>query len=408
NHLAGRVLTPQNSGPADLILKVGRVWTGDKTNPTAQVVASRNGVIVFVGSSDDVSRFEGPRTRVIDRPGDFAMPGLIDSHGHMTSLGASAFELDLRDLQSPEAVAQKVADRLAEQPGDSWITGRNWDQSLWPGGAFPSSDVLDRVAPDRPVWLRRVDGHAAWANSEAMRRAGVTKDSQPPADGQILRDSDGNPTGVFIDGAMALVGKAVPAPSDRDIEHRILEAQRLCLEAGLTGVHDAGLDRKDVAAFRRLDRAGKLRLRVYGMAIPPEGGEVEYVSQKPLPHKPGQRFQVRAIKLFIDGAMGSRGALLFEPYSDDPHNTGLQLIEENVLRQTTETALKHGWQVCTHAIGDRGNALVLDAYASALKAVPEAEDPRLRVEHAQVVRQSDVPRFRDLGLIASMQPSHAS
>ncbi len=179
-------------------------------------------------------------------------------------------------------------------------------------------------------------------------------------------------------------------------------------KAGLTGVHDAGLDRQDEAAFRRLDRAGKLRLRVYGMAVPPEGGEVEYVSQKPLPRKPGQRFEVRAIKLFIDGAMGSRGALLFEPYSDDPHNKGLQLIDEDVLRQTTETALKHGWQVCTHAIGDRGNALVLDAYASALKAVPEAKDPRLRVEHAQVVRKSDVPRFRELGLIASMQPSHAS
>ncbi len=408
NRLAGRVLTPQNSGPADLILKAGRVWTGDERNPRAEAIASRNGVIVFVGSAEGVERFRGPRTRVIDRPGDFAMPGLIDAHGHMTSLGESAVSLDLRDLKSPEAVAERVKQRMTEQPGDGWITGRNWDQSLWPGGAFPTAEVLDRVASDRPVWLRRVDGHAAWANSEAMRRAGVTKDSQAPADGQIMRDEQGNPTGVFIDGAMGLVGKAVPAPSDREVEHRILEAQRLCLEAGLTGVHDAGLDRQDEAAFRRLDRAGKLKIRVYGMAIPPEGDEVLFVRQRPLTRKPGQRFEVRAIKLFIDGAMGSRGALLFEPYSDDPENKGLQLINEDVLRETTETALRHGWQVCTHAIGDRGNALVLDAYAAALKAVPEAEDPRLRIEHAQVVRKSDVERFRELGLIASMQPAHAS
>ncbi len=253
------------------------------------------------------------------------------------------------------------------------------------------------VSPRRPVWLKRVDGHAGWANSEAMRRAKVTKDSKAPSDGQIMRDLQGQPTGVFIDGAMSLVGRAVPAPTLNDVKRRLLTAQKTLLRNGLTGVHDAGINELVTDAYRELDREGELVVRVYGMASPPARNAVAFASQRPQLPATRSRFELRAIKLFIDGAMGSRGGLLFQPYSDDPGNSGLLLLDPKVLESTTVAALKHGWQVCTHAIGDKGNALVLDAYAAARKAVPDASDPRLRIEHAQVVRKEDVSRFADWG-----------
>jgi predicted amidohydrolase YtcJ len=404
--LAGRALRKHEDGPADLILKAGRIWTGDPAKPRAEALAARGGVIVALGTAGDVRPYQGPMTRVLDRPGGFALPGLIDAHGHMASLGSSLEQIDLRGVASLDEVARRVKARIDATPGDGWIIGHNWDQSLWPGGAFPTRTVLDAVAPDRPVWLTRVDGHAGWASSFALERAGVTPETQAPSDGQILRDDDGAPTGVFIDGAMGLVTKAIPGGSRADLTRQILAAQGQCLKVGLTGVHDAGISRDEVEVYRELDRSGRLKLRIYGMASPPGGKEVEFVKHGPVAG--GRRFELRAIKLFIDGAMGSRGGLLFEPYADDPGNSGLQLIDENVLRETTEAALRHGWQVCTHAIGDKGNALVLDAYEAALKAVPEVKDPRLRIEHAQVVRKEDIARFHDLGVIASMQPSHAS
>jgi predicted amidohydrolase YtcJ len=405
--LPGRALRLQEDGPAELIVRAGRIWTGDPANPWAEAVAARGGKLVAVGTQEEAFRFRGPLTRVIDRQEAFAMPGLIDAHGHVESLGATLEEVDLRDAKALEEVARRVQARLKALPGDSWIIGRNWDQSLWPGGAFPTAATLDAVAPDRPVWLTRVDGHAGWANSEALRRAGVTKDSKPPADGQIIRDAAGRPTGVFIDGAMGLVGRVVPRPGPADLRRRILAAQAKVLSAGLTGVHDAGVSAAEAKVYRDLEREGLLKLRVYAMASPPEGGEVAFVSKPPSTRTPDARFELRAIKLFIDGAMGSRGALLYEPYHDDPANRGLLLIQPKVLEATVTAALRNGWQVATHAIGDRGNALVLDAYAAARKAVPEARDPRLRVEHAQVVRRADVLRFAELGVIASMQPSHA-
>ena len=406
--LPGRALRLTTEGPASTILKVGRIWTGDPARPWAEAVAIRDGAIAAVGSLADVEPFRGRSTAVINLPNTFASPGLIDSHVHLISLGESLEDVDLRGVKSLDEVARKVKARIDATPGDSWIVGSNWDQSLWPNGDFPTSAVLDAVAPHRPVWLRRVDGHAGWANSEALRRAKVTKATQPPPDGQILRDSQGEPTGVFIDGAMGLVSSSLPDSTSDQIARRILAAQAVSLMSGLTGVHDAGISAREVEVFRRLDREGKLKLRVYGMASPPAGGEVAFVKTSPLPHKPGRRFELRAIKLFADGAMGSRGGLLFEPYADDPKNVGLTLIDPKVLKATTAEALRHGWQVCTHAIGDKGNALVLDAYEAALKEVPNARDPRLRIEHAQVVQRSDVPRFAKLGVIASMQPSHSS
>jgi predicted amidohydrolase YtcJ len=402
--LPGRALRLHRDGPADLIIKAKRIWTGDPANPWAEAMAARYGVIAAVGKTAEVMPFAGPSTRIIDRPDAFALPGLIDAHGHMESLGASHEEIDLRGVAPLAEVARRVKERIEATPGDTWITGRNWDQSLWPGGEFPTAAVLDAVVPKRPVWLERVDGHAGWANSEAMRRAKITRDSQAPKSGQIIRDANGMPTGIFVDGAMRLVETAVPGPSREDIKRRLLMAQRLVLEAGLTGVHDAGISHNVAEIYRELDREGRLVVRIYGMAA----GTQTDVSQPPQTASAGARFEMRAIKLFIDGAMGSRGALLYEPYHDDPANSGLLLIDPKRLEAITKSALAHGWQVCTHAIGDRGNALVLDAYGAARKAAPQIRDPRLRIEHAQVVRKQDVSRFAELGVIASMQPSHSS
>jgi len=406
--LPGRALRPATDGSPDMVMTFGGIWTGDPDRPRAEAVAVRGGTIVAVGPAADVLAIRGPATRVVERPAEFAMPGLVDAHGHVSDLGSEIDEVDLRGVATLDEVARRIKERIDARPGDGWITGMNWDQSLWPGGAFPTAATLDAVAPDRPVWLRRVDGHAGWANSAALRIAGLTADTKAPTDGQIFRDSSGKPTGVFIDGAMGLVGRSVPPATRADLTRRILAAQSRMVAAGLTGVHDAGISPLEAEVYRDLDRSGRLKIRVYAMASPPPGGEVASVSKPPQPARPDGRFELRAIKLFIDGAMGSRGGLLFEPYTDDPGNVGLQLIDGKVLRETAVAAFRNGWQVCIHAIGDKGNALVLDVLADAREAVPEAKDARPRIEHAQVVRKSDVERFRSLGVIASMQPSHAS
>ncbi|MGO9599482.1 MAG: amidohydrolase [Isosphaeraceae bacterium] len=406
--LPGRALRLQADAPADLIVHAGRIWTGDPEKPQARSIAARAGEIVAIGSREDVAPFLGRKTIVIDLPESFAVPGLIDAHGHIEALGASLEQVDLRGATSLDEVARRVKERARDLPGESWIKGSNWDQSLWPGGALPTAAVLDAAAPGWPVWLSRVDGHAGWASTEAMRRAGLDAQTKDPADGRILRDPAGNPTGIVVDGAMELVARAVPRGDARDQARRILAAQEQILAAGLTGVHDAGISPAEAQVYRDLDRSGQLRLRVYAMAMPPKGHEIEFVCRSPARAHTQARFELRAIKLFIDGALGSRGALLFLPYHDDPANTGLLLLDPKVLEATTAAALRDGWQVATHAIGDRGNALVLDAYEAARKAVPGARDPRLRIEHAQVLRQEDVRRFAELGVIASVQPSHAS
>ena len=397
-------LSPSAEEPADLIVSAGRIWTGDPANPRAEAVAARGGAIVFVGSKADAMRFRGDKTKLIDRPGGLVVPGLVDAHAHLAELGAEREQIDLRGVDSPEKVAAMVADRMRREPGDGWIVGRGWDQSLWPGGEFADAAILDKVSPGRPVWLVRVDGHAGWANSEAMRRAGLSRESKSPSGGDIKRRADGTPTGFLIDAAMGAIGRVVPPAGPEAVARRILAGQALCFEHGLTGIHDASVSPEEAAAYRALDASGDLKLRVYGMALP----AMAFATRPPAPRKPSDRFELRAVKVFIDGAMGSRGALLFAPYADDPKSTGLQLTDPKQLEDLTTTALENGWQVCTHAIGDKGNALVLDAFVAARKRVPAAADPRLRVEHAQVVRKSDIARFKALGAVASMQPSHSS
>ena len=398
---------PIQDPPADFVLHAGRIWTGDATRPFAESLAARDGKIVAVGDRATIEQMRGPKTRVLDLPGSFATPGLIDAHGHLTSLGQTIESVDLRDAKSVGEVVRRVVERSKSLPAGEWVLGQSWDQSLWPGKELPTHEPLTTALPDRPVFLRRVDGHAGWANAAAMRIAGVTAKTEDPDGGKILHTAAGEPTGVFVDVAVDFITRHIPSSNRDAVRRRLLAAQTMCLEVGLTGVHDAGLSGREIELLRELDASGQLKLRVYGMAHPPDGREVEFVSKPPLAAKPGDRFVLRAIKMFIDGAMGSRGAVLFEPYSDDPGNTGLVLTEPELLEQITATALKNGWQVCTHAIGDRGNRLVLDAYEAALKSSP-ARDPRLRIEHAQVLALEDIPRFAKLGVIASMQPTHAT
>ncbi len=304
--LPGRSLHRQRDGQASLIIRVKRIWTGDPALPAAEAIAVRDGAIAAVGTMAEVDRFRGPLTRVIDRQDLFALPGLIDAHGHMDSLGAMQEQLDLRGIASLAEVERKVKERAEAIPAGSWLTGRNWDQSLWPGGEFPNAELLDRAAPGRAVWLRRVDGHAGWASTAAMKLGRITKDTQAPPGGQIIRDSGGNPTGVFIDGAMGLIARSVTQAGHGDIKSHLLAAQKVVLEQGLTSVHDAGISPAIADAYRQLDRDGKLVVRIYGMATLPKGGELTFAERRPPASLEKARFELRAIKLFIDGAMGSR------------------------------------------------------------------------------------------------------
>ena len=397
---------------ADFVLHAGRIWTGDAARPWAESIAARDGVIVRIGDRAAVDELRTARTRVLDLPGSFATPGLIDAHGHLTGLGETLEQIDLRDATSIEEVVRRVTERATDLAAGEWVLGQSWDQSLWLGKELPTHEPLSRALPDRPVFLRRVDGHAVWVNEAALRVAGVTADTKDPPGGKILRDGAGKPTGVLLDAAVDYFNEHLPLTSRDGLRRQFLAAQKLCLESGLTGVHDAGQSARERDVLRELDGSGELKLRVYGMASPPAGREVEFVSKPPPAAKPADRYVLRAIKMFIDGAMGSRGAALFEDYSDDPGNRGLILTEPELLERITEAALKNGWQVCTHAIGDRGNRLALDAYESALKKVAVSEravrDPRLRIEHAQLLALDDIPRFAPLGVIASMQPTHAT
>ncbi len=339
--LAGRALRLNEDGPADLILKVGRIWTGDPANPGPRPWPAGTATIVAVGATDDAMRFRGPRTRVLDRPEGFALPGLIDAHGHMSMLGSTVDWIDLRGASSPEAVAQQVSARLKDVPGDGWVLGRNWDQSLWPGQEFATAAALDAVAPDRPVWLLRVDGHAGWANAEAMRRAGVTAGPGRPKVGRSSATRTTARPACSSTRRWSWSTHAIPAAvPGGDRRHRLLAAQDRCARR-----------RSDRRPRRRPLDPGDRRLPRTRPTGPVEAPGLRYgltsgrrcgrfVQTPPTGDRSragGSR--MRAIKLFIDGAMGSRGALLFEPYADDPGNTGLQLIAGVGLARTTTEAL---------------------------------------------------------------------
>jgi predicted amidohydrolase YtcJ len=382
---------------ADLLVVNAKIYTADPAHPTASTLAVKSGRIVYVGNA-----FPGVAQKSIDAKGATVIPGMIDSHTHMEGLGDSLENLDLRGVTSEAAAAEIVRKAAANRKPGEWIRGRAWDQNLWPGKQFPTEESISKAAPHNPVALSRVDGHATWANRQALDLADINASTPDPAGGKIIRNDRGQPAGVLVDRAQGLVTRKIPAATPEETRRRILRAAKECARLGLTSVHDAGVTAGDLAAYRSLIASGELTVRVNAMI----GGVgplwEEYKKRGP---EPGEMLTVRSIKMYADGALGSRGAALLAPYSDDPKNSGLLISDEALLRQVALDAVRTGFQVCTHAIGDRANRITLNAYADALKG---PNDKRFRIEHAQAVAPEDFARFRQYSVIASMQPTHAT
>lgn len=386
------------------------VYTADPARPRAGAIAVRDGVIVEVGPSEAL-RVRHPRAGVVDLAGRTVLPGLIDAHGHMAGLGELTLStLDLTGVASEEAMVALAVERAKTLPPGAWVVGRNWDHERWPGRRLPTRAALSAALPDNPVFLERVDGHSAVANDAALARAGLTPQTQAPAGGAILRDPRGEPTGVLIDNAMELVTRVIDAPAP-PIEDLLLEAQRRCVEAGLTGVHDMSVSVPAAEAYQRLDESGRLVLHVnvYLASAYAPG----YFAARPPTRT--DRLHIAGAKAYADGALGSRGAWLLEPYADRPADdrgnayTGLAVTAPEQIRDLAAHALERGYQLVVHGIGDRANRQILDAFEAALAQGPDrAQPPRFRVEHAQVLSPSDVPRFGALGVIASVQPTHCT
>jgi len=392
--------------PADLVLEGGTVITLDDARPRATALAIRGGRIVAVGGPEDVKPFVAKATRRIDLAGRAVVPGLTDAHVHVEGLGTALERLDLVGAKSLEEALARVAGAASKAPSGEWILGRGWDQNDWPEKRFPTAADLDRVAGGRPVFLIRVDGHAGWASTEALVRAAVSARTADPEGGRILRDAAGEPAGVLIDKAMALVTAHIPEPSREVRKRRIAAGLKACARAGLTEVHDAGVPLGVVGLYKELLAEGAMPVRVYVMLRADEFLDGGHFLSPEIGLGDG-RFTVRAIKVVADGALGSRGALLLAPYADEPGTRGLATIEPDRLKAVLHRALAQGFQVNTHAIGDAANRMVLDAYEAAFGPGGGARR-RFRIEHAQVLAPADVPRFKAMGVIPSMQPTHCT
>ena len=384
---------------ADLVVENARIYTGNSQAPRASFIAVAGTKIIHIG--EPAPQLIGTNTKRIDARGSAILPGFIDSHAHLAGLGDLMDSLNLRGVNSVDKVTVLVGKAASSARKGQWIRGRAWDQTNW-GGKFPDAKPLTETAPDNPVYLTRIDGHASWVNRKALEIAGITRSTADPPGGKIVRNADGEPTGILIDRAQGLVSAKIPQRSAEETERRLAKAARECARLGLTGIHDAGVGGQELEAYRRLIAAGKLPLRVYAMI----GGAGElwrsYLERGP---ELGEYLTVRSIKLMADGAMGSRGAAFWQPYSDDRSNTGLLILSKEQVEAVGRDAVRHGFQVNTHAIGDRANRTVLDAYAAVLHG---KNDKRFRIEHAQVVSLPDFKLFADNSVIASIQSTHAT
>ncbi|HVE35410.1 MAG TPA: amidohydrolase family protein [Gemmatimonadaceae bacterium] len=368
-------------------------------------MAVRDGKVQFVGSVREALLYRGPSTKVLDLTGRTVIPGMVDAHAHLFGLGDFLRNIDLTDTRSFDEIVLRVAARVGQSSGGRWIQGRGWDQNKWGDTRFPTHEALSRVSPNNPVVLTRIDGHAILANAAAMRAAGVTAATKDPAGGRIERGPNGEPTGVFVDNAMSIIERVVPNMSHDEMKSATLAAIAEANRWGLVALHDAGEPREVLDVFEELAKAGNFNLRVYAMIGDDSAAIAHYFQRGPQIGLYDNKLWIRSIKLYADGALGSRGAALLDPYADDPKNTGLLRSTPEHLRDVSTRALRNGFQVATHAIGDRGNRVTLDAYEAALKAVPVA-DHRFRIEHVQVLDHADVPRFAQLGVIPSMQAVH--
>lgn len=397
--------------PADLLVSGGRVRTMDPAMPEASVLVVKDGRVLAAGGSELLGRYEA-RERLALR-GRSVVPGLIDAHAHFLGLGRAKDELDLRGLASYDDVVAKVREAAERTPKGEFILGRGWNQELWPGERLPTHDALSEASPDHPVLLRRVDGHATLANAAAMALAGIATGSASPPGGEILRDPEGRPTGLFVDAAVDLLPRP-PGATEAQRERWALAAQEACLASGLTGVHDAGVDEDALALFERLMAQGRLVIRLNAMLegrFGEDGAPLPWLAARlatgPVSGALDGRLSIRAVKIYADGALGSRGAALLEPYSDRPESRGLMQISQESLVARVRACRAAGFQAAVHAIGDAANRSALDAFEAVLGA-EAGGDHRFRVEHAQVIASSDIRRFAKLGVIASMQPTHAT
>jgi predicted amidohydrolase YtcJ len=364
------------------------------------------GRIVAVGGERETAAAL-PKAEHIDAQGKTLLPGLIDAHGHVFELGEIASGVELYSSTSLNGAVRTVAEFSRSHPKKAWIIGFGWNQEIWKLGRFPTAAELDAVVNDRPVLLHRVDGHASWVNTKALEMAGITRDTQDPAGGKIERDASGRPTGVLVDAAMELVNKVVPLPTPAEARATLDVALASLSRVGLTSVHDAGIKVVQDDLYRDYADHGKLTTRVYAMIGDTTGDFDELSKEGPLKSYANDVYALAAVKLYSDGALGSRGAALLAPYTDMPSTKGLLFYPNEEMLAKMNKAMKAGYQVNIHAIGDAGNRQLLDAYA---QLIPKYDNVGLRhrIEHAQVVALEDIPRFKSLGVIPSMQPTHAT
>jgi predicted amidohydrolase YtcJ len=367
-------------------------------------LAIKDGKVLATG--DDQLAQNYPNAEKINGQGKALLPGLIDAHGHVSDLGYSLLSVDIRGLASAQESAEFVANYAAQHPTLTWIKGRGWNQVLWPDQAFPTAAILDSQISDRPVWLERIDGHGGWANSAALRLAGIDKDTVAPEGGEIIRDAEGNPSGVLIENASSLITSIIPKPNDADITLALDTASKHLLSLGVTSTHDAGVSALEHPLYRQIADRGEMQVRIYGMISSSNANLAQTLAAG---HSSDDKdmYSLRSIKIYTDGALGSRGAALIEPYSDRPDHSGLMLTSGEELRSLFEQSIQADFQIAVHAIGDMGNRVALDEFEHAYATVG-GRHLRNRVEHAQVVAISDIQRFKSLDVIPSMQPTHAT
>ncbi len=410
-----------SSTKADLVIHNGTIYTVDDSLPVAEMVAVKDGRIVHVGTAREKDQWLESTREVLDLQGRTMTPGFIESHAHFIGLGKARMRLDLTATQSYEEMIAKVAEAVKRAEPGEWILGRGWHQSKWSPlpekmvRGFQTHEALSAVSPDHPVFLTHASGHAAIANARAMEIAGITPQTTVEGDGEVIRDDDGHPTGIFTENAMELIQRHVPEGTPEMLEKAMDLAMQACLENGITSFHDAGTVEEEIELFKRYLLKGKLKVRLYVMLESEKDGEFhEAFLRRWYERGPeiglGDHFlTIRAIKLHADGALGSRGAWLLAEYSDRPGHFGNETLPMEIVCQVARDGLQYGFQVCTHAIGDRTNREVLDCYEQAFVAFPEkAKNARFRIEHAQHLNASDIPRFGQLGVIASMQAIHMS
>jgi predicted amidohydrolase YtcJ len=407
---------------ADLVLRNGKIVTVDDKKPEAEALTARGDVVVAVGTNKEIQSYVGPKTKVIDLKGRLAIPGFIDAHAHFMSIGQAKMNLDLTKVKNWDEIVAMVAEAVKKAKPGGWILGRGWHQEKWDRRptpnieGFPTHVSLSKVSPNNPVMLTHASGHAGFTNAKAMELAGITKLTPNPAGGEILRDKNGNPTGLLLEIAQRLVSQALAkaraamSEQERDAESRkqAMLAAEDCLKKGITTFEDAGSSFATIDLLKKMIDEGKMGVRLWVMVRASNGQLRDKLAGYKIINYGNKHLTVRAIKCYMDGALGSRGAWLLEPYSDLPTSTGLNTTPLDELKEAAEIAIQNGFQFCVHAIGDRANRETLNIYESAFKAHPDKTGLRWRIEHAQHLSAADIPRFGQFGVIAAMQGIHCT